>query len=146
MAEPNSFAVDKTDFTHNIRVSWADCDPANIAYTGRIPYFALEAIDAWWDHFIDHDWFRLNKDLGIGTPFVHMSLDFRSPITPRHRLECSVTLIRLGNRSIRHRVLGRQNNLLCFEGEFVSVFVAAEDMEPRQPPPEIKLRLQAQLE
>jgi hypothetical protein len=32
-------------FTHAIRVGWADCDPARIAYTGRIPYFALEAID-----------------------------------------------------------------------------------------------------
>ena len=31
---------------HVIRVTWGDCDPARIAYTGRLPVFALEAIDA----------------------------------------------------------------------------------------------------
>ena len=34
-------------FVHEIRVGWGDCDPAKIAYTGRLPAFALEAIDAW---------------------------------------------------------------------------------------------------
>ena len=30
------------------RVGWGDCDPARIAFTGRLAAFALEAIDAWW--------------------------------------------------------------------------------------------------
>jgi acyl-CoA thioesterase FadM len=124
-------------FIHKIRVRWADCDPALIAYTGQIPRFALEAIEAWWEHRTGHDWYRLNLDRKFGTPFVHMTLDFRSPITPRHLLECEVSLMRLGNSSITHRVDGRQNGVLCFEGEFVSVFVDAEAMEPRRPPADI---------
>ncbi|MFQ5622005.1 MAG: acyl-CoA thioesterase [Paracoccaceae bacterium] len=124
-------------FLHTIRVAWSDCDPAHIAYTGRIPYFALDAIDAWWDTYVGLDWYKLNIDRDIGTPFVHMTLDFRSTVTPRHPLICEVSLLKIGSRSIRHGVRGRQNGVLCFEGEFVSVFVVARTMKPRRPPEEL---------
>ncbi len=117
------------DFCHPIQVRWADCDPARIAYTGNIPGFALEAIDAWWGYTVGADWYRLNMDHNVGTPFVHMSLDFRSPITPRHVLECRVEPLRLGTSSIRFKVIGFQNDIVCFEGEFVEVFVEADSFQ-----------------
>ncbi len=121
-------------FAYGIRVGWADCDPAAIAFTGRIPYWALEAIDAWWDGVAGLDWYRLNIDHGIGTPFVHMTLDFGAPVTPRHRLECQVVLLALGATSIRHGVKGYQDGVMCFQGEFVSVFVETKSLKSRRPP------------
>lgn len=120
---------------HEIRVGWADCDPADIAYTGRIPCFALEAIDVWWEAHIDADWYRINKDLGFGTPFVHLSMDLRSPVTPRHRLICAVRPLGLGTSSITFEVMGYQDDVLCFEGRFVCVFVKAPHGE-KIPAPE----------
>ncbi len=128
----------KPAFIHKIRVAWADCDPAFIAYTGRFSYWGLESIDAWWEHHTGLNWYALNVDRGIGTPFVHLSLDFRSPVTPRHLLECQVNLTRLGNSSIHHRVEGRQDGVLCFEGEFVSVFVEAKTLKSRNPPADLR--------
>ena len=128
---------DANTFVHEIRVGWADCDPADMAYTGRIPNWALEAIDAWWEATTHFDWYRLNLDRNVGTPFVHMTLDFRSPITPRHRLACEVSLLRIGGSSVRHRVRGFQDGTLCFEGEFVAVFVVADQLKPRKPPEDI---------
>ena len=124
-------------FTHTIRVGWADCDPADIAYTGRIPCWALEAIDGWWETTTHHDWYQLNLDRNVGTPFVHMTIDFRAPITPRHRLDCKVTLMKLGQTSIRHGVCGFQNGALCFEAQFVSVCVVADELKPRSLPADI---------
>lgn len=124
-------------FVHRIRVTWADCDVARIAYTGRIPYFALDAIDAWWAAHVGQDWYALNIDRGLGTPFVHMSLDFRKPVTPRHELVCEVRLLKLGTSSVRFGVVGRQDGGLCFEGEFVSVFVEAARHVKTTPPPDI---------
>ncbi len=124
-------------FIYKIRVGWADCDPAFIAYTAKIPGFALEAIDAWWERKIGYGWFQLNIDKNVGTPFVHMSLDFRSPITPRHELVCEVSLLKLGNSSLHFSVKGRQDGVLCFEGEFVSVLVIAKTMKAQRPPAEI---------
>jgi 4-hydroxybenzoyl-CoA thioesterase len=121
-------------FVHTITVRWGDCDPAKIVYTGNIPGFALEAIDAWWRHHTGEDWYTLNLDNNLGTPFVHMKLDFRAPVTPRHTLECEVRLKKLGGKSIAFAVDGSQNGTLCFEGEFVCVFVVSDTMVSREPP------------
>lgn len=136
MTEPPAASA---PFTHEIRVTWGDCDPAQIAYTGRIPWWALDAINAWWEAHLGGDgWYQMELDRGYGTPFVHMSLDFRSPITPRHRLMCTVCPTKLGSRSITFRVEGHQNDTLCFEGVFVSVFVISGTMTSREAPPDIR--------
>jgi acyl-CoA thioesterase FadM len=127
------------NFTHEIRVGWGDCDPAKIAYTGRLPWFALEAIDAWWEHHLGGDgWFQMELDRGTGTPFVHMSLDFRSPVTPRHRLICEVWPTRLGNSSIEFRVNASQGGTLCFEGRFVCVFIDPDGFRPKSAPDDMR--------
>ena len=132
-------AADPANFTHEIRVGWGDCDPARIAYTGRLPWFALEAIDAWWEHNLGGDgWFQMELDRGTGTPFVHMSLDFRSPVTPRHRLICEVWPCKLGSSSIAFRVNARQDGKLSFEGKFVCVFIAPETFTSKPAPPDIR--------
>ncbi|HAV08094.1 MAG TPA: acyl-CoA thioesterase, partial [Rhodobacteraceae bacterium] len=113
-------------YTHEIRVTWGDCDPARIAYTARIPWFALDAINAWWEHHLGGDgWFQMELDRNLGTPFVNMNIDFRAPITPRHRLVCDVAPSRLGDTSISFRVNGFQDGILCFEGRFTCVFIVA---------------------
>lgn len=126
-------------YEHEIRVAWGDCDPAKIAYTGRIPAWALEAIDSWWEAHLGGDgWFQMELDRNVGTPFVHMSLDFRSPITPRHRLICKVWPARLGTSSITFRVDGFQDGILCFEGSFVCVFTIADKFQPQPAPADIR--------
>ena len=126
-------------FVHPVNVTWADCDPAKIAYTARLPYIALDAINAWWEAHLGGDgWYQLELDRGFGTPFVSLSMNFRSPVTPRHRLRCEVWPTRLGTKSISFKVLGRQDGTLCFEGEFTCVFAVAATVQTREPPQEIR--------
>lgn len=143
MSKPTSGAA--PPFCHEIRVAWGDCDPARIAYTARIPAWALAAIDAWWAEVIGIDWYALNLDRGFGTPFVHMEMDFRAPVTPRHRLICEVRLLGLGRSSIRHQVVGRQDGTVRFGGRFVSALVDAHAFRPCPPPEDLRARLQAAL-
>ena len=127
------------DYSHEIRVGWGDCDPARIAYTGRIPNWALEAINGWWEHVTGGDgWFQMELDRNIGTPFVRLEMDFRSPVTPRHRLICKVRPVRLGTTSITFRVEGFQDGTLCFEGSFTEVFTVADEFRTQPPPPELR--------
>lgn len=125
-------------YQHVLRVTWGDCDPARIVYTARIPWFALDAINAWWEDTLGEGWFQLELDRGVGTPFVNMTLDFRAPITPRHRLICEVWPCRLGETSISFRVNGRQDGVLCFEGRFTCVFIEARAFAKRPPPEDIR--------
>lgn len=131
-------ARDLDPFEHVIRVAWGDCDPANIVYTARIPWFALDAINGWWEHHTGEGWFQMEVDHNVGTPFVSMKLDFRAPITPRHKLICRVWPNRLGETSVGFHVEGRQDGVLCFEGDFINVFTQADVFKKRQPPERLR--------
>jgi len=132
-------ALPSTALQHDIRVTWGDCDPAKIAYTGRLPWFALDAINAWWEHHLGGDgWFQLELDRNLGTPFVRLEMDFHAPVTPRHVLECFVWPSRLGNSSIEFRVDGVQDGEICFSTRTVSVFIVADEFRKQTAPDDIK--------
>lgn len=132
-------------FKHEIRVTWGDCDPARIAYTARIPWFALDAIDAWWGYHIGGGWYHMELDRNVGTPFVSMSMNFRAPVTPRHPLICTVWPNKLGTTSVGFHVDGHQAGTLCFEGDFVCVFIEASKFRKAPPPDEIRQVVSAYL-
>ena len=83
----------------------------------------------------------MNVDRDRGGPFVHLSIDFRSPVTPRHMLDLEVRLLKLGESSIRFSVKGFQDGVLCFEGEFVEVYVESEVHEKAPIPNELRNKL-----
>ena len=133
-------------YEHEIRVTWGDCDPAEIVYTARIPWFALDAINGWWEHHLGPGgWYHMELDVGVGTPFVSMRLDFRAPLTPRHRLRCKVWPNRLGETSVGFHVDGYRDGKLCFEGDFVSVFIRVGKFSKAPPPEDIRALVAAHL-
>ncbi|MCI4666190.1 MAG: acyl-CoA thioesterase [Neomegalonema sp.] len=122
-------------FEHEIRVAWGDCDPARIVYTARLPWFALDAINAWWEHHTGDGWYQMEIDRNVGTPFVRMEMNFRSPVTPRSPLRCKVWPNRLGQTSVGFHVAASQEGTACFDGDFVCVFTTADAFK-KSPPPE----------
>ena len=123
---------------HRINVTWGDCDPARIAYTGRLPWFALDAINSWWEAHLGGDgWYQMELDRNVGTPFVRLEMDFRSPVTPRHELICHVWPVAIGETSVAFRVDGVQDGTLCFSTRTVSVFIEAKGFRKQPPPPDI---------
>lgn len=132
-------------FQHEIKVGWGDCDPARIAYTGRLPWFALDAINAWWEEHLGQGWYQLELDHDLGMPFVRLEMDFRAPVTPRHRLQCFVWPAKLGDSSIAFRVDGTQDGEICFSTRTVSVFTVASMFKKQSAPPEMRKLLQPYL-
>ena len=53
-------------------------------------------------------------------------MDFRAPVTPRHRLPGEVWPSRRGDKSITFCVPGRQDGTLCLAGTFTCVFIIAD--------------------
>lgn len=125
-----------TLFVHRRTVTWSDTDAAAIAYTGRFPVFALEAIDAWFLDRLGADWFELHRSHGGGTPFVHLSMDFRASLRPRDEVLTTVALRKAGRSSLTFAVTGRlPSGDVSFEGRFVCVFVDDATGKSRAIPP-----------
>jgi len=129
-------------FIYDITIRWGDCDPAQIAYTANIPAWGLQAIEAWYEACLGVDWFAINLDNGMGTPFVHLDFDMVSPVTPRAALACKVYVRSIGRSSLAHRVECFQNERLCFTGQTVSAFVAATKMKPISIPVNMRASIQ----
>ncbi len=129
-------------FVHRRRILWGETDAARIAYTARFLDFAMEAVEAWFRNRLGIGWFELNVDLGMGTPFVHASLDFRSPVTPRDELGSTVTLTRLGGSSLRFAVVGHAGARLVYEATLVCAFVATATMRPIPVPEQFRVALE----
>ncbi|MBW8268017.1 acyl-CoA thioesterase [Caldovatus aquaticus] len=145
MVRPADAAAPLSPFVHLRRISWAETDAARIAYTPRFLDFAVEAIEAWWRDRVGTDWYEMTVDRGIGTPFVHVALDFRSPVTPRDTLATTVLLVRLGGSSLRFAVAGRVGERLVYEGTLVCAFVDAAALRPVRAPEEFRAALEREV-
>ena len=124
----NSSQAEETPFVYCRRVRWGDSDPAAIAYTARLPEMCMEAIEAWYRERLGYAWYEQTMDLGLGTPFVHMSMDFRRAVTPRDELGLRVLLTRTGGSSLHFLVTAAplgEPAAVAFEGRFVAAFVTA---------------------
>jgi 4-hydroxybenzoyl-CoA thioesterase len=119
-----------TPFVHRRIVVWGDTDSAAIVYTGRFLDFMLEAIEALLRERVGADWYRMNVDENIGTPFVNVRLDFKRPVTPREPLDIRVLVARVGRSSVTFAVQGdgAESSLLKFTGSATLVFVTARDV------------------
>ena len=129
-------------FVHQIAVGWGDCDPAQIAYTANIPSWGLSSVEAWYQAVLGLGWYELNLHHGVGTPFVSLNFEFKSPITPLGKLLVSVYVLKLGNSSISHCLEGHQNGVLSFTGTTVATFVEASTMKPMPIPPNMRYSIQ----
>jgi len=131
-------------FIHARRIRWGESDPARIVYTARYLDFAMDAIEAFFTDRLGASFYEFNMDHGIGTPFVHVELDFRSPMTPRDTSMTEVRLGRLGGSSLSFAVAGRVAERLCYEGRLVCAFVdtTGPQMKPIPVPPAFRTLLE----
>lgn len=130
-------------FVHRKVINWSDTDAAQIVYTVRFLDFAMEAIEGWFRNVIGHGWYDMNMDLGIGTPFVKIDIDFRAPLTPRDSLCISVLVEHAGHSSIAFNVTGhRGDGILSFEGRLVCCAVDNSAMSPIEIPAEWRERIE----
>jgi acyl-CoA thioesterase FadM len=132
-------------FVHARRIRWGESDPARIAYTARFLDFAMDAIEAFFTDRLGASFYEFNVDMGSGSPFVRVELDFRSPVTPRDTLETEVRIAKLGGSSVTFVVTGRVGDRVSYGGRLVCAFVdsTGTKMKPIPIPPAFREKLEA---
>lgn len=130
-------------FTHTRTINWGDTDAAMIAYTVRFFDFCMEAIEDWFRHVCETDWFCLNIDRSTGTPFVNINIDLMAPLTPRHSLNTQVFIEKLGNASLSFRLRGiRSDDVQSFDACFTCCFVNNKTMVSVSIPEDIRRKIE----
>ena len=118
---------------------WCETDGAQIVYTVRFVDYAMDAIEGWFRDVLEVDWFRMNTELDMGTPFVKIDMDIQSPLTPHHELEVRVLVERMGRSSLTFNVVGKRNDdQISFESKFVCSMVRKSTMRSINIPQELR--------
>lgn len=121
--------ADQVPFVHRRVPTWGETDGARIVYTVRFVDYAMDAIEAWFREVMQLDWFRMNTELDMGTPFVRIEMDIKTPLTPHDVLETCVLVEKMGRSSLTFNVVGKRNGEeVSFESRFVCSMVRTSTM------------------
>jgi len=118
---------------------WSETDGAQIIYTARFVDYAMDAIEGWFRDVLKVDWFRMNTELDMGTPFVKIDMDIKSPLTPHHELTVCVLVERMGRSSLTFCVIGtRDDGQVSFESRFICSMVRKSTMRSISIPQDLR--------
>jgi len=124
------------------KVAWGDCDPAGITYTPKTLEYAVEAVGDFFREMLDISWYELNRNKGMGQPFVHTEVDFMLPLRADERFTMQVRVEKLGHASVSWHVTGRNTaDKNCFVARLVACFLDREKHQPIPIPGQWRQRL-----
>ena len=108
-------------FEYRLVVAFGDTDPAGIVYTPRFSHFCMEAAEVWFREVADFDWYHITTVLGMGTPVVHMEMNFIAPLRGGDQLAVEIRVEKLGRSSIALAFSGSKGELreLVFTGKII---------------------------
>lgn len=134
-------ATGATPFIHERTIVFGETDAARIVYTVRFFDFAVDAIDAFYGRILGINFYDLNMNYDLSSPFVHAGIDFRSALRPGEVLRTTVLLDRIGRSTLSFTLegataCGRQS----FVGKFIVSFIAPSRMKSVAMPSEIERR------
>jgi 4-hydroxybenzoyl-CoA thioesterase len=119
---------------------FGDCDPAGIAYFPR--YFDLlnGVVEDWWSA-IGLPWKVVFKERRIGLPTVRFEADFRAPALLGDELHFSLTVKRVGRKSIDLEHVIRRGTTILWQATQVLVATSLESHQSISWPDDIRTAL-----
>lgn len=131
-------------YIHKHRVLWAETDTARIAYTAAFPQMGMEALERFFEDVLGENWFINGAERDRGNPFVHLSFDFHSSLTPRDTVHIVVWIEKVGASSMSFVVEGHVPPARkSFTARYTCVFVKASIRKPIRIPKETRTRAEA---
>jgi len=119
-------------YVYSHRILFGDTDAAGIVYTSRFPDYCMQAAEHWFREYLEIDWYQINVTHGMGTPVVHMELDFMSSLIGGDELSIEITVAKYGKSTVTLQFAGFKKNenfnerKNCFTAKFVFCFYSKE--------------------
>jgi len=119
-------------YVHWRTIAFGDTDAAAIVYTTRYTDYCMDASEVWFREYLAMDWYQINVEQGLGTPVVHMELDFTASLIGGDKLGVVVRVKKVGNSTVtlefeglRQRA-GIVQHTQCFTAKFIHCFYSNE--------------------
>jgi len=87
-------------YIYRRRILFGETDAARIVYTPRFTDYCMEAAEVWFRDYLLSDWYQMNAYEELGTPVVHMELDFFAPLIGNDIVEIEIKLSKVGNSTV----------------------------------------------
>jgi acyl-CoA thioesterase FadM len=130
-------------FVYRRIVRWGDCDIARIIYTTRVFDYGMEALEEWYGKVAGFHWYKANAFTTMGTPFVHVSGDIKSPLVCGDEVLVRVLVTQMGRSSLHYAVDGhRPDGTVAFTSKFVASIIDTTLMKSREIPPGMRARIE----
>ncbi|PCI57767.1 MAG: hypothetical protein COB45_02975 [Gammaproteobacteria bacterium] len=119
-------------YVHWRIIPFGDTDAAAIVYTPRFSDYCMEAAEVWFRDVIDFDWFQINTERGMGSPVVHMDIDFKGPLKGGDKLAVEVNVVKIGRSTVTLQLKGKRKDketnemISSFIGNFIFCFTSIE--------------------
>lgn len=118
---------------------FGDCDPAGIVYTPRFSHFAVEAVHEALDVWLEGHGMKLLLKNDLLLPVRALAIDFTHPVAWDDEMHISVSISKVGERSISFIVKGMVlDNVLAFTATLTKVTVNVKTRESIAIPTDIK--------
>ncbi|PCI21077.1 hypothetical protein COB64_00980 [Candidatus Wolfebacteria bacterium] len=116
-------------------ILFGDTDAAGVVYTPRFSEYCMEAAEFWFREYACIDWYQQSMQ-GLGTPVVHMELDFKAPLVGNDQLGVVVQVAKIGRTTVTLLMKGIGDRktagdpAIIFTAKFVFCFIKAESRRP----------------
>ena len=122
-------------FDTQIKVRFADCDRAGIAYYPNMVDYLHTAMEDFFEGFVGRPYAKVLEEDNLGFPAVKLDVSFQRPLRLGEVITIRITVSRLGNSSLRfhYRLLGPAGDQRA-EAHVTVVCVAIDSLHPRRIP------------
>ena len=128
-------------FERPVRIRFSHCDPAGIVFFPQYLTLTNVLVEDWFTEALRVDYAEMIGKRRVGLPIVKLDCEFARPSRMGETISLALSLIDIGRRSIRIRIVGRGLNGTRFAATQVLVTTSLETGESIDIPSDIRAAL-----
>jgi 4-hydroxybenzoyl-CoA thioesterase len=128
-------------FERPVRIRFSHCDPAGIVFFPQCLTLTNALVEDWFTDALGIDYAEMIGKRRVGLPIVRLECEFARPSRMGETISLALSLIDVGRRSIRIRIVGRGPNGVRFGATQVLVTTSLESGESIDIPNDIRTAL-----
>ncbi|MGF6773556.1 4-hydroxybenzoyl-CoA thioesterase [Paraburkholderia sp. GAS199] len=124
-------------FERPVRIRFSHCDPAGIVFFPQYLVMTNALVEDWFNEALRIDYAHMIARRRIGLPIVKLDCEFSRPSAMGETIILSLTVAKIGRRSIGLDIVGRCNEETRFSAKQVLVTTSLESGQSIEIPADI---------